>query len=70
MHSRADKARRIRMRGRLANLLETFPWKPKGMHWSTYWRLRQEFEQANLASWLETDKRFGLLRGMGIITIR
>ncbi len=28
-----------RQLGGAANLLEPFPWKPKGMHWQTYWRL-------------------------------
>jgi hypothetical protein len=42
------KERKIRMRlGGSGNLLEPFPWKPKGMHWATYERLRSKAEQAN-----------------------
>ena len=35
-----------------------FPEKPKGMHWETYQRLREEAEQANHLSWLLIGKRF------------
>ena len=61
-----EKARRIRVRlGGSVNLFELFPWKPKGMHWKTYWRLRNESEQANLASWYANPFTRRLLRGMG-----
>lgn len=39
------KARKIRKRlGGDENLLDSVPWKPKNMHWKTYWRLRNEAE--------------------------
>jgi hypothetical protein len=43
------KAQNIRKRlGGSANLFEPFPPKPKGMHWKTYWRLRDEANAAYL----------------------
>ena len=43
------KAQRIRMRlGGSPDLTQPFPWKPSGMHWRTYWRLRHEAEGAEL----------------------
>jgi hypothetical protein len=53
------RARSIRTRlGGTANLTEPFPAKPKGMHWRTYGRLRQQAEatagtyRADLDAWL------------------
>ena len=45
------KAQDIRRNlGGSASLMEPFPDKPKGMHWTTYWRLRDQSEQsANVA---------------------
>lgn len=37
--------------GGSANLNEPFPWKPKGMRWSTYQRLRRQAGQAESRSW-------------------
>jgi len=40
---------------------EPFPWKPKGMHWSTYWRYVQKAEDADARAvppWL--FKRIGV----------
>ncbi|MDP1845495.1 MAG: hypothetical protein Q8L09_01965 [Candidatus Moranbacteria bacterium] len=38
-----------------------FPWKPKNMHWKTYWHLRQEAEEAENLGWEIVGKRFGIL---------
>lgn len=55
------KAQAIRERlGGSANLLELFPEKPKGMHWETYQRLREESEQANNLSWVLIGRRYGV----------
>ncbi len=57
------KAQNIRQRlGGSANLSELFPWKPKNMHWKTYYRLREEAEQANNPSWLIMGQWFGLTK--------
>jgi hypothetical protein len=57
------KAQNIRQRlAGSANLSEFFPWKPKNMHWKTYYRLREEAEQANNLSWLIMGQRFGLTK--------
>ena len=46
-----EKARAIKQRlGGSANLAEPFPEKPKGMHWETYCRLREQSEDANCFS--------------------
>lgn len=46
------KAQNIRRRlGGSVNMLESFPPKPKGMHWETYLRLRLQAEDADLRSW-------------------
>jgi len=53
------KARAIRERfGGSADLSAPFPEKPKGMHWKTYWRLR-EAEQSNKFSLVIALKQFG-----------
>jgi hypothetical protein len=54
------KARKIRKRmGGGNSLINPFPDKPKYMHWKTYWRLREESEQANYLSWKIGAQRFG-----------
>lgn len=52
-HSRAlSKTQERRMKlGGSPNLSEDFPWKPKRMHWRTYWRLRAAAEGAESRSW-------------------
>ena len=61
-----SKAQKIRLRlGGSANLIQSFPEKPKGMHWRTYWRLFKKARAAEektckaLAVWI--DKRTGAL---------
>jgi hypothetical protein len=68
---REDKVRRVlrraqRIRKRLggsANMMEPFPEKPKGMHWSTYERLWWEHHEAEMdqlvgmREWLDTMER-------------
>ncbi len=50
-HRLLYKAQDIRRRlGGSANMLAPFPWKPKGMHWKTYERLRHKAEHAELRS--------------------
>lgn len=45
------RSRKIRKRmGGGNNLMEPFPFKPKNMHWDTYWRLRIEAEGASTRS--------------------
>ena len=57
------KTRAIRKRlGGSIDLLSPFPEKPKGMHWETYQRLREEAEQANHLSWLLIGKQLGFDR--------
>ena len=54
------KARKIRNRlGGGDSLIDRFPDKPKNLHWKTYWRLREESEQANRLSWIVAAQRFG-----------
>jgi hypothetical protein len=44
------KAQSIRERlGGSTNMMEPFPVKPKGMHYETYWRLREEHDEAEMA---------------------
>ena len=46
-HRGLEKAQKIRMRlGGSPNMLETFPEKPKGLHWRTYDRLRRAHDMA------------------------
>ena len=47
------KAQRIRQRlGGDGSLGEPFPEKPKGMHWRTYERLRDDEERVSLQAFL------------------
>jgi hypothetical protein len=56
------RAQTIRKKlGGSANMLEPLPWKPKGMHWRTYWRLRAQAEGFANQYMLETMQRFKLL---------
>lgn len=55
------KSRKIRRQmGGSNNLIEPFPWKPKNMHWSTCWRLRQEAEHASNLSLIIMGQRLGM----------
>jgi hypothetical protein len=46
------RAQAIRIKlGGSANLSQPFPWKPDGMRWSTYQRLRRQAEEAESRSW-------------------
>ena len=55
------KARDIRNRlGGGNNLTDPFPWKPKHMHWKTYWRLRNEATAAEDSGWHSIYQRFGM----------
>ena len=55
------KAQRIRMKlGGSPSIMDEFPEKPKGMHWHTYNRLRDEAEAAEIGSWAGVAKRFGI----------
>ena len=55
------KDRKIRKRlGGGNNLLEPFPFKPKNMHWKTYYRLRDKAERANYVSCLIWGKQLGI----------
>ena len=43
------RAQNIRERlGGSANMTKPFPEKPKGMHHETYWRLREEHDEAEM----------------------
>jgi hypothetical protein len=47
-----SRAQAIRIKlGGSANLNEPFPWKPEGMRWSTFQRLRRKAELAESRSW-------------------
>jgi hypothetical protein len=55
------KARKIRERmGGSANLSDSFPDKPKNMHWKTYWRLLDRAEHASTVSWSILGQRLGI----------
>ena len=57
-----SKAQEIRRRfGGSGSLLEPFPDKPKGMHWATYWRLRETSEQAANMSLAGMVRRLGMV---------
>ena len=57
------RAQRIRRRlGGSASLMSPFPWKPRGLHWKTYWRLRREAERAESKSWIMLDIQLERLR--------
>lgn len=56
-----EKARKIRRRmGGGSDMFEPFPGKPKGMHWKTYWMLREKAEQADELAWMLVGQRLGL----------
>ncbi len=49
MYRALHKAQEIREKlGGSANMMEPFPEKPKGMHWWTYERLRNEHDEAEM----------------------
>lgn len=55
------KARNIRLRlGGSNNMFDPFPWKPKNMHWKTYWQLRDEAELAYSSSCSIAAKKQGI----------
>jgi hypothetical protein len=52
--------------GGSANMMEPFPERPKGMHHKTYWRLREQHDEAEMAQlagmreWLDrVEKKAG-----------
>jgi hypothetical protein len=50
MYRTRHKAQEIRERlGGCANMMESFPEKPKGMHWRTYERLWRKHHKAEMA---------------------
>jgi hypothetical protein len=56
-----EKARKIRQKlGGSGDMTDLFPWKPKGVHWKTYNKLREESEQAKNLSWLLMGQRLGI----------
>jgi len=56
------RAQTIRIRlGGSGNMFEMFPFKPKGMRWRTYARLRARFEEAAQESFRGTLARIGRL---------
>jgi hypothetical protein len=67
MYRALHKAQNIRERlGGSANMMEPFAERPKGMHHETYWRLREEHDEAEMAQlagmreWLDRlEKKVG-----------
>jgi hypothetical protein len=67
MHRGLRRAQKLReILGGSANMMKPFPEKPKGMHHETYWRLREEHDEAQMAQlvgmreWLERlEKKVG-----------
>ena len=64
MYRALHKAQSIRERlGGSANMTKPFPGKPKGMHHETYWRLREEHDEAameqlaGMREWLDKMER-------------
>ncbi len=58
------KAQKIRVKlGGSANLLDLFPLKPKGMHYSTHEKLYRKSECARMASFLELEEGLKRMRG-------
>ena len=58
------KGQSIRMRlGGSPSIMELFPFKPKGMHWRTYERLRREAEEAEGHYLRKVDAWLSGLRG-------
>lgn len=56
------KADTIRERlGGISGSGNPFPWKPKNMHWKTYWRLRKEAEENENLGWVIVGQRYGIL---------
>jgi len=56
------KAGNIRKRlGGNGSPLDLFPWKPKYMHWKTYWRLREDAQKLENQGWVSTAQKIGLL---------
>ncbi len=56
-----SKAQETRRRfGGSGSLLDPFPDKPKGMHWTTYWRLREQSEQAACMAVAGIARRLGV----------
>jgi hypothetical protein len=67
MHRALRRTQTIRERlGGSANMMKPFPEKPKGMHHETYWRLREAYDEAEMAQlagmreWLDRlEKKVG-----------
>lgn len=55
------KARKIReSMGGSGDLTDSFPDKPKNMHWKTYWQLRKKAERANTLAWLIMEQQLDI----------
>jgi hypothetical protein len=53
------RAQNLRERlGGSGSMIEPFPRKPKGMHWKTYFRLWEQGQQTDLASWMTLKADF------------